>query len=102
MTNTTWPPPWTLKPTYGEPEALDTGEGARDDIHSSVSWGFALNVDHDNPDDPTSPLTIGAHFSDADLARGFSKAQVTPEQLDRFALLLMAKAARVRAEESER
>lgn len=93
---TTWPPPFTLKPTFGDPEVLDAGEGASDDIHWSVTWGFALNINHDDADDPNSPLTIEAHFSDADLARGFAKAQVTPEQLERFALLLMAKAARVR------
>lgn len=99
MTDTTWPPPWTLKPTHGEPETgADMCSEPADDIHWDLSFGFALNVDHDKPEDPTSPLTIGAHFSDADLARGFVKRQVTPEQLDRFALLLLAKAARYRRE----
>lgn len=99
MTDTTWPPPFTLKPAYGDPEALDTGEGAHDDIHWSITWGFALNFNHDETTgDSKSPVTVEAHFSGADLARGFAKAEVTPDQLDRLALLLMAKAARVRQE----
>jgi hypothetical protein len=96
MTDTIWPPPFTLKPVYSDPGCLDTGEGAPDDIHWSISWGFALNIDHDDPENPKSPLTIEAHFSDADQARGFAKAQASPEQLERFALLILAKVARYR------
>ena len=99
MTNTTWPPPWTLKPAYGNPENLDTGEGSPDDIHWSISWGFALNVNHD--EGPASPLTIECHFSDADLARGFTKAEVTPEQLEEFARLLLNLAANHRRRAAE-
>ena len=99
MTDTTWPPPWTLKPAYCDPQTDDErfGDGS-DDIHWDLSVGFALNVDHDDPEDPKSPLTFTAHFSDADLARGMVKRQVTPEQLEWFALLLLAKAARYRRE----
>ena len=96
---TTWPEPWTLKPTYDD---LRTGEeigsDVPDDIHWSLSLGFALNFNHADQDDPTSPVAFEAHFSDADLARGMVKREVTPEQMERLALLLMAKAARVRQE----
>jgi hypothetical protein len=97
MTDTTWPPPWTLKPAYKCPETgTELCSEVADDIHWSLSFGFAFNVNHADQDDPTSPLTIECHWSDADAERGMVKRQVTPEQLDRLALLLMAKAARVR------
>lgn len=99
MTDTTWPPPWTLKPAYADVQTgADVCSDVADDIHWSLSFGFAFNVCHDEPDDPTPPLTITCHYSDADQARGMVKRQVTPEQLDQLALLLMAKAARVRRE----
>lgn len=83
----TWPPPWTLQPTEGEPEdATLVGEGTS--IGWDLSFGFRLNVGGDSPDG-TGPLVISAHFSDADLARGFVKRQVTPEQLVKFASLLL-------------
>ena len=104
MTDTTWPPPWTLKPVHGEPELIqecdENDQPLPEFVHWAVAWGFALNVGHLDGND--SALTIGAHFSDADLARGFVKREVTVEQLERFALLVMAKAARVRAEETRR
>lgn len=97
MTETSWPPPWTLKPTEGEPQTgADVYSDIPDDIHWDLSFGFALNIGHDNYEDPTSPLVIEQHFSDADKERGFVKRQVTPEQLERFAMLLQAKAARYR------
>jgi hypothetical protein len=99
MTDTTWPAPWTLKPVHGEPlTGADVYSEIPDDIHWDLSFGFALNVGHDDGEDGSSPLVIEQHFSDADKERGFVKRQVTPEQLERFALLLMAKAARVRRE----
>ena len=101
MTDTTWPPPWTLKPTHGDPH--DSSDV--DDLESvgwDLSFGFRLNVDHDIEEDLTSPLTIGAHFSDADLARGFVKRQVTPEQLEEFARLLLNMAAAHKRREADR
>ncbi len=93
---TTFPQPWSLQPAAEEPQTgEEIGAEIPDDIHWSLSFGFALNVDHSG-DDPASPLTFTAHFSDADLARGFVKREVTPEQLERFALLLLAKTARYR------
>lgn len=95
MTDQTWPPPWALKPTEGQPhdaESIDGCEG----IGWDLSFGFRLNVAHDTAEDVSSPLTIGAHFSDADLARGFVLREVTPEQLDEFARLLLNLAAKQR------
>lgn len=88
-----WPPPWTLKPTYGEPhdsESVDQCEG----IGWDLSFGFRLNVDHDTAEDVNSPLTISAHYSDADLARGFVQREVRPDQLEEFARLLLNMAAK--------
>ena len=42
----------------------------------------------------SQPLTIGAHFSDADLARTFCEREVTPAQLEEFARLLLNLAAK--------
>jgi hypothetical protein len=99
MSAATWPPPWTLKPTEGDPhdaEPLDGCEG----IGWDLSFGFRLNIAHDTAEDVNSPLTIGAHFSDADLARGFVQRQVTPDQLDTLARLLLGIAAKQRAREA--
>jgi hypothetical protein len=84
-----------LKPTHGQPhdsESLDGCEG----IGWNLSWGFRLNVGHDTADDPTSPLTIGACFSDSDQARGIVVRETTPEQLEEFARLLLDTAAKHR------
>jgi hypothetical protein len=86
----------SLKPTHGRPhdsESLDGCEG----IGWDLSWGFRLNVGHDTADDPNSPLTIGACFSDADQARGIVVRETTPEQLEEFARLLLTIAAKQRA-----
>lgn len=92
MTDTTWPPPWTLKPTDGDPH-----DSSDDEIAEGIGWdlsfGFRLNVDHDDYTDVNTPLVIGAHFSDADLARGMVKREVTPAQLEEFARLLLNIAA---------
>lgn len=83
-----WPPPWTLKPTHGEPhdaESIENYEG----IGWDLSFGFRLNVSHADHEDVNSPLTIGAHFSDADLARGFCEREASPAQLEEFARLLL-------------
>lgn len=94
MTDQTWPPPWRLQTTYGQPH--DSSDIDGESIGWDLSVGFRLNVDHDDSEDETSPLTINAHFSDADLARGFVKREVTPEQLDEFARLLLNLAAKQR------
>ena len=86
----------TLKPTNGAPhdsESLDGCEG----IGWDLSWGFRLNVGHDDAEDPTSPLTIGACFSDSDQARGIVVRKTSPEQLEEFARLLLSIAAKHRA-----
>lgn len=89
MTDQTWPPPWTLKPVEGDPEWTPKfSEDDTDRITWDISFGFTLNVGHADHEDDGTPLAIGAHFSDADAARGFVKREVTPDQLDRFALLL--------------
>lgn len=92
MTVTAWPPPWTLKPTDGDPH-----DSSDDEYPESIGWdlsfGFRLNVDHDDYEDVTTPLCIGAHFSDADKDRGFVKREVTPAQLEEFARLLLNIAA---------
>lgn len=84
-----------LKPTHGTPhdaESIDGCEG----IGWDLSWGFRLNVGHDDAEDPTSPLTIGANFSDADQARGIVVRETTPQQLEEFARLLLNLAAKHR------
>lgn len=91
----------TDKPAYGNPEVLDNGDGAHDDIHWSLSWGFALNFDHADPGDATSPLRFLASFSGTEQELGITAVEVTPDQLDRLALLLIAKAARVRQESTQ-
>ncbi len=86
----------TLRPTYGAPhdsESLDGCEGVGWDL----SWGFRLNVGHDEAEDPNSPLTIGASFSDSDQANGIVVRETTPEQLEEFARLLLNIAAKQRA-----
>jgi hypothetical protein len=102
MTDTTWPPPWTLKPVYGEPNLVqeydENDKPLPDFIHWAIAFGFAINVGHLDGECDATSLTFSAHFSDDDLARGFVKRQVSAEQLERFALLLMAKAARYRQE----
>lgn len=90
-----------LKPTHGEPhdsESLDGCEG----IGWDLSWGFRLNIGHDTAEDPTSPLTIGANFSDSDQARGIVVREVTPEQLEEFARLLLDLAASHKRREAGR
>jgi hypothetical protein len=87
----TWPPTWTLKPAEGQPH--DSSDLDGESIGWDLSFGFRLNVDHDDCEDHDSPLTINAHFSDADLARRFVKREVTPEQLQEFARLLLNIAA---------
>lgn len=89
MTDATWPPPWTLKPTYGEPHDSTDEDGKS--IGWDLSFGFRLNVGQLDCD--RSVLTLGAHFSDADLARGFTEREVTPAQLREFARLLLNLAA---------
>ncbi len=95
MTGNTGPARWILKPTHGTPhdsESLDGCEG----IGWDLSWGFRLNVGHDDAEDPTSPLTIGANFSGTDQARGIVVRETTPEQLEEFARLLLNLAAKQR------
>lgn len=76
-----WPAPWTLKPTEGQPEnSTDPDEIS---IGWDLSFGFRFNVSADD-----DGLTISAHFSDADLARGFVKRSVTADQLRRLSQLL--------------
>lgn len=94
MTDQTWPPHWTLKPTEGEPH--DSSDIDGESIGWDLSFGFRLNVDHDDCEDHNTPLTINAHFSDADRARGFVKREVTPDQLDEFARLLLNMSAKHR------
>lgn len=94
MPDTPWPPPWTLKPTEGAPEwAVQYDEPVPDRITWDIGFGFTLNVGHADYEDETTPLTIGAHFSDADLARGWVKREVTPAQLEEFARMLLNIAA---------
>lgn len=82
-----WPPPWELKPASGEPEYTTlVGEGPR--MGWDLSFGCRLNVGVDDCVDG-HPLTISAHFSDADHTRGFVKREVTPQQLVEFAALLL-------------
>jgi hypothetical protein len=81
-----WPPPWTLRRAYGQPE--DSSDFNGESIGWDLSVGFRLNIDHAELDD-TTPLTFNAHFSDADLVRGFVKREVTPDQLIEFARLLL-------------
>ncbi len=90
MTRTdAWPPQWTLKTTYGDPH------DSTDEVANSIGWdlscGFRLNVGELDGD--REKLTISAHFSDADLARGFVNREVTPQQLTEFARLLLNIAA---------
>lgn len=92
MTNTTWPPPWTLKPVEGGPHDSSDTESP-ESIGWDLSFGFRLNVGHAVDDDVSSPLTIGAHFSDADKERGFCERQTTPADLEEFARLLLNIAA---------
>lgn len=96
----TWPPPWTLKPTEGEPEdATFVDEGMN--VGWDLSFGCRLNVGGDGPESD-GPLVICANFSDADLARGFVKREVTPAQLVKFAsLLLQVAVARQAGEEAK-
>lgn len=87
--------PQNLKPTHGAPhdtESLDGCEG----IGWDLSWGFRLNIGHDTAEDPTSPLVIGAGFSDVDEAAGIVVREATPEQLEEFARLLLNLAAKHR------
>lgn len=90
-----WPPAWTLKPADGDPHDAESLDGCKG-IGWDLSFGFRLNVAHAAPDDASSPLTIGAHYSDADLARGFVQREVTPTQLEKFAHLLAALARKHR------
>jgi hypothetical protein len=87
-----WPPPWILKPADGQPH------DAEDDGYEGVGWdlsfGCRLNAGHADFEDVTTPLTIGAHFSDADRARGFVEREVSPAQLVEFARLLLNLAAK--------
>lgn len=92
MTNTTWPQPWTLKPADGDPHDSSDHESP-ESVGWDLSFGFRLNVNHDDYADVTTPLTLGAHFSDADKERGFVKRAVTPAQLREFARLLVNVAA---------
>ncbi len=97
MTNNTWPPPWTLKPTEGDPEwGAQYDEPIPDSLQWDIGFGFTLNISHADYEDETTPLTIGAHFSDADAARGWIKREVTPDQLDNLALMLHNIAAKQR------
>jgi hypothetical protein len=101
----TWPAPWTLKPVVGEPELLqdfdEHNNPLPDCAHWDIGFGFALNVADDENKDG-SPLTIEAHFSDADLARGFCKREATPEQVEEFARLLLNIAAAHKRREAGR
>jgi hypothetical protein len=101
MGDTTWPPTWTLKPAHGDPH--DTSD---DETPESAGWdigfGFRLNIGHAVDEDVASPLAVEAHFSDADMARGFCKRQVTPEQLEEFARLLLNIAAAHKRREASR
>lgn len=85
---TAWPPPWTLKPADGDPHDSEDDTGS-EGIGWDLSFGFRLNFSHNDPDDVASPLVIDANFSDADKARGFVQREVTPEQLDELARLLL-------------
>lgn len=98
MSDNTWPPPWTLQPTYGQP--YDSSDIDGESVGWDLSFGFRLNVDHDDFEDLTSPLTINAHFSDADRARGFVKREVTADQLAEFARLLLNIAGKQKAREA--
>ncbi|MEU4558578.1 hypothetical protein AB0F72_09310 [Actinoplanes sp. NPDC023936] len=104
MTDTTWPPPWTLKPVHAEPhivqESDEDEQPLPEFIHWPIGWGFALNVGQCDGEHG-GPLTIGAHFGDADLARGFVKRETTPEQLEEFARLLLNLAANHRKRAAE-
>lgn len=89
-TETTWPPPWTLKPTHGEPEVC-TGDVDVANVGWDLSFGCRLSVGADVDvceDGEPGVMKIQIHFSDADLARGFVSRQVTSDQLRRFAGLL--------------
>ncbi len=101
MTDTTWPPPWTLKPADGDPHDSSDDESP-ESMGWDLSFGFRLNVNHADYDDVTTPLTIGAHFSDADLARSFVEREVTPAQLEEFARLLLNIAATHKRREAGR
>ena len=92
MTDTTWPPPWTLKPTDGNPHD-SSDEDSPESIGWDLSFGFRLNINHADYEDVTTPLVIDARFSDADKERGFVKRAVTPAQLEEFARLLLNVAA---------
>lgn len=85
MADGTWPPPWYLRKVYGEP-AIDTNPDSGPGIGWDLSFGFRFNATLDPTGD--EGLTIGAHFSDADLARTFVKRQATPDQLRQFAAKL--------------
>lgn len=98
MPDISWPPPWTLKPTEGDPEwGAQCDEPVPDHLTWDIGFGFTLNVRHADYEDETTPLTIGAHFSDADAARGWVKREVTPDQLDKLARMLLDIAAKQRA-----
>lgn len=101
ITDTTWPPPWTLKPAHGDPHDSSDAESP-ESIGWDLSFGFRLNIDHDDYEDVTTPLTIGAQFSDADKERGMVKRQVTPDQLEQFARLLLNVAAAHKQREAGR
>jgi hypothetical protein len=98
MTDTTWPPPWTLRSTHGDPY-----DSSDDETPESIGWdlsfGFRLNIGHSDYGDVTTPLTI---FSDAALARGFCERKVTPAQLEEFARLLLNIAAAHKRREAGR
>ena len=94
-------PSWALKPTVGDPEwGVQHDEPIPDSITWDIGFGFTLNVHHDDYEDATTPLTIGAHISDADLARGWVKREVTPDQLDKLAQMLQRIAAKQRQRET--
>lgn len=107
MSATTWPPPWILKPAMGDPEWTSEADedGDSKPIPDYLTWdigfGFTLNVSHDDYEDPSTPLTIGAHLSDADQARGWVKREVTPDQLDKLATMLQRIAVQQRARTAE-
>ncbi len=89
MTTNEWPPPCSPTSTEGEPH--DSTVLVGESVGRDLSLGLRPTAGQrlDNRDE----LTIGAHFSDADLARGFVKRQVTPAQLREFARLLLTLAA---------
>jgi hypothetical protein len=95
---TTTIPAHPSKPALRATASMTGGDDSSDIDGESIGWdlsfGFRLNVDHDDFEDHSTPLTINAHFSDADKARGFVKREVTPEQLAEFGRLLLNIAAK--------